>query len=528
MRTKPFVIALLLASALAGCRSEAEQSPLPRTIVTTDGEVDDYDSFIRLLLYSNEMDLRALVYSSSKFHWAGDGKGTLLLPVNRQEGAGGDEALQVEAVPRESYRWIGTDWMQDLIGKYEEVYPNLVRHDPGFPAPDYLRSIVKIGNIMVEGDMSEPTEGSEFIKDIILEDDPSPLYVQIWGGTNTFARALLSIEEEYGGSAGWPELYRKISDKLVLNIILDQDGTYLGYVAKNWPDVRVVYNERQFFSFAYLWNRTVPEVQKPYLRGSWFEENILDGHGPLAASYLGLGSGYDIGDEEDRHWDPELAERMGGEINDFISEGDSPSYFLLHDWGLRSVGHPDWGGLGGRFYQDPDNPRLWRDPAPHGKSTPGGCSAEEPAVRFDRTVGDFNPETGTADMWYPQTRWVKILQNDFASRADWCVGGFEDANHRPSASISGGPDIVARPGQRVVVEASVSDPDGNGTSCSWWQYREAGTSDCVLALAQDGVQVEFTVPEDAVPGTTLHIILEVTDDGTPELTGFQRVIVTVE
>jgi hypothetical protein len=29
----------------------------PRTIVTTDGEVDDVDSFIRMLLYANEFDI---------------------------------------------------------------------------------------------------------------------------------------------------------------------------------------------------------------------------------------------------------------------------------------------------------------------------------------------------------------------------------------------------------------------------------------------------------------------------------------
>lgn len=528
MKMKTLVPVLLLGLCLLGCRPAAEQRPLPRTIVTTDGEVDDIDSFIRLLMYSNEMDIKALVYTSSMHHWAGDGKGTSLLPQNRYEGP--EKGFpRPEPVPEVSHRWIGLTWMQELIDKYEEVYPNLVRHDDRFPTADYLRSVLKVGNIVVEGDMSEPTEGSEFIKDIILEDDPSPLYVQLWGGTNTLARALLSIEEEYAGTDGWPELYRTISDKVVLNIIQDQDGTYRNYVRKNWPDIRAVYNQDQFMSFAYLWRSTVPEDQKPYLSGSWFTENIIEGHGPLAASYLGLGSGYDIGDDDADFQNPEMVERMGGEMNDFISEGDSPSYFLLFDWGLRSVGHPEWGGLGGRFYKESDSPLVYRDPRPEGGFVYGrrGEETREPAPLFDRETGDVNPETGKADMWYPQTRWVKILQNDFASRADWCVGGYETANHRPEALIAGGADIEAKPGQRVEVRASVSDPDGDGTSCRWWQYREAGTSDCVLDLAQNGARLEFTVPADAVPGTTLHIILEVTDDGSPELTGFQRVIVTV-
>ncbi len=37
------------------------QSEKPRTIVTTDGEVDDVDSFIRFLLYANEFDIAGLV-----------------------------------------------------------------------------------------------------------------------------------------------------------------------------------------------------------------------------------------------------------------------------------------------------------------------------------------------------------------------------------------------------------------------------------------------------------------------------------
>ena len=527
MRTKT-TVALLLTALLCvpGCGPSEEKGLRPRTIITTDGEVDDFDSFIRLLMYSNEMDIKALVYTSSKHHWAGDGKGSLLLPVNRAAGTS-DSFPQAEPEPRTSYRWIGLDWMQELIGKYGQVYPNLVKHDDRFPSPDYLESIVKVGNIIVEGDMAAPTEGSEFIKSIMLDDDPSPLYVQLWGGTNTVARALLSIEEEYSGSAGWNDLYRKISDKVVLNMIQDQDGTYLNYVAKSWPEIRTVYNRDQFLSFAYLWRSSVPTDLKPYLSGSWFTENIINDHGPLAGAYLGLGSGYELGDPGDHFWNPELARRMGGEINDFISEGDSPSYLLLFDWGLRSIRHPEWGGLGGRFYKESDNPNVYRDPHHEDGFRFGRQESTGPDVPFDRKVGDFNPHKGGADMWYPQARWVKVLQNDFASGADWCVSGYDAANHRPVAKIKGGADIQAKPGQTVTVKAVISDPDGDMTSCSWWQYREAGTSDCILELKPEGANVTFTVPLDAIPGTTLHIILEVNDDGTPSLTGFQRAIVNI-
>ena len=36
-----------------------------RTIVTTDGEVDDMDSFMRLMLYSNDIDIAGIILGSS-------------------------------------------------------------------------------------------------------------------------------------------------------------------------------------------------------------------------------------------------------------------------------------------------------------------------------------------------------------------------------------------------------------------------------------------------------------------------------
>ncbi|MGN1219516.1 MAG: nucleoside hydrolase-like domain-containing protein [Candidatus Cryptobacteroides sp.] len=533
MKKALLLIAGLAALVTVSCENEAEtETFLPRTIITTDGEVDDIDSFIRLLMYSNEMDIRAIVYTSSKHHWAGDNKGTRLLPQNRFEGPQ-TGFPQAEPEPMESYRWIGMTWIQEHIDKYEKCYPNLIRHDDRYPSPDYLRSILKIGNVVVEGDMEEPTEGSDFIKNIILDDDPSPIYVQLWGGTNTLARALLSIEEEYRDTPQWKEIHSKVSGKVVLNIIQDQDGTYRNYVAKVWPDIRTIYNQDQFLSFAYLWTSSVPQDHKPYLSGKWFTDNIINDHGPLAGAYLGLGSGYNLNDPGDHFGNPEMAKRMKREINEFISEGDSPSYFVLFDWGLRSIDHPEWGGLGGRFYKSDEGNNFYRDPHPEGgfvfRPRHGQDDQQKPKITFDREVGDYNPQTGEADMWYPQTRWVKILQNDFASRADWCVSDYADANHRPVIKAKNQLDLYAEPGESITLKTTISDPDGDKVSVKWWQYREAGTSDSLISFNKtNGSAINFNIPADAVAGTTLHIIAEATDDGSPELTSFLRFIITIE
>lgn len=48
--------------------SDSVHQKMPRTVITTDGEVDDMNSVIRALLYSNEMDICGIVITSSTYH----------------------------------------------------------------------------------------------------------------------------------------------------------------------------------------------------------------------------------------------------------------------------------------------------------------------------------------------------------------------------------------------------------------------------------------------------------------------------
>lgn len=41
-------------------------------------------------------------------------------------------------------------------------------------------------------------------------------------------------------------------------------------------------------------------------------------------------------------------------------------------------------------------------------------------------------------------------------------------------------------------------------------------------------QTQVLVPGDAAPGQMIHLLLEATDNGTPALTSYQRVIITVK
>lgn len=143
-----------------------------RTIITQDAEVDDQNSLRHFLFYTNEVELQGIVQTSSKFHWQGlEGA----KPVEGKDYATKGTSFE------EPFRWTGTDWMMEEIAEYEKDYPNLLKHSPDYPTPNYLRSIVKIGNIGCVSDMSYASEGSNLIKDRILDEDDRPLYIQVWG-----------------------------------------------------------------------------------------------------------------------------------------------------------------------------------------------------------------------------------------------------------------------------------------------------------------------------------------------------------
>ena len=120
------VCALAFALMLTGCSSKKNvvtqtKQDKARTVITTDGEVDDMNSVIRALLYSNDIDISGIVLTSSMYHYAGD----------KEKGI-------------EPFRWTGTDWIYKFIDDYGKVYDNLKAHDKDYPTPESLKSITKI------------------------------------------------------------------------------------------------------------------------------------------------------------------------------------------------------------------------------------------------------------------------------------------------------------------------------------------------------------------------------------------------
>ena len=130
-------------------------------------------------------------------------------------------------------------------------------------------------------------------------------------------------------------------------------------------------------------------------------------------------------------------------------------------------------------------------------------------------------------------RWIDAFQKDFAARdfaarADWCVKPYGEANHAPIAALAHPRDLTAAPGATVKPSAvGSSDPDGNQLSYRWWQYHEADSAEAKLTINNpDARQAGFVVPNE--PCKQVHIILEVTDNGTPPLVGYQQIVCNIK
>ena len=497
-----------------------------RTIITQDAEVDDQNSLRHFLLYANEVEVQGIVQSSSKFHWIGV-PGASKKDVKRSEFEFEGEVTGPYDQP---YRWPGTDWMMREIDDYAKDYVNLVKHDPDFPTPDYLRSVTKVGNIGYEGEMDAPTEGSELIRKRILDDDPRTLYVQVWGGTNTLARALLDIQNAYENTPEWPALREKIMKKVIITACGEQDPTYRSYIAENWPEMQFV-KTLQMRSYAYPWFVMPEGESKDTLRAAFMKSEIMNGKSALADGYCtwldgkvyeGEGPAGQFGSNKNivNEW---FGAKMGlpkPEPFDFLSEGDSPTFFLLFPcWGFRTLENFAWGGIAGRYHRVSDQFN----------------SKGEALNVWDVSMDSYTDRDGNVSEVESMWPYIADIQRDFAARVGWCsAASYEKAEHAPKLEIVEGLNLSAAPKETVSVHAKAYMKPDCGIDAelpltvSFKLYEEASAA-CVkeAALSCGSETAHLTIPSSAKPGDEFHLIVKAAAAGHHRLVRYQQVVVTV-
>jgi hypothetical protein len=211
------------------------------------------------------------------------------------------------------------------------------------------------------------------------------------------------------------------------------------------------------------------------------KRDVLTGHGPLGALYP-----------------TNTTHRQ--------KEGDSMTFLYLVPTGMNDPERPTWGSWAGRYGHN-DNfkgrPYYWANLA-----------------------DDWH---GTRHRDNSLRRWAEHIQNDFKARMDWCVNNFASANHPPVAVVARPPRRHARSGEKIVLDASASsDPDGNELQFEWEIYQEPGSYRGPLPELRDAEtpKVSFEAPiVDAEQ--TIHLLATVTDNGSPPLTRYARVVLTV-
>jgi hypothetical protein len=441
----------------------------PRILVLTDigGDPDDEQTLIRLLVYANEFDIEGIIPEM----WEGHrGRHGVLTPGS-----------QLELV-------------HEIIRRYGQVRDNLALHADGYPGEADLHDVVKRGKVGVSTSLDRDTvadvshlvgegldtEGSEWIIRLVDSPDPRTLDVNVWGGTADLAQALWKVR----ATRPLDQVAAFVS-RIRVHAIGDQDDTG-PWIRKWFPSLFYILDHARDGNKMHSCYRGMFLGGDESLTSSaWVDSHVRRDHGPLGEFYP-----------------PEAW--TGPNPHGALKEGDTPSWFYFMRNGLNLPGEPSAGGWGGRFAP---NGTYWQD-----------------------TQDTVNGETsGRATVW----RWRPRFQNGFQARMDWCVQPANRANHPPVAIANGETGrapvrISALPGERVALTATDShDLDGGVLAYRWWVYREAGTYEHSVRIGRAASsEVDLLVPLDAA-GTTIHVILEVTDSGVPPLTGYRRVIVHV-
>ena len=124
---------------------------------------------------------------------------------------------------------------------------------------------------------------------------------------------------------------------------------------------------------------------------------------------------------------------------------------------------------------------------------------------------------------------MPAAQNEFAARMPWSVTPtYAGVNHEPHVSVHGSARLSARPGETIRLAGATSDPDGNAVSVRWWRWKDVDTYPGTVTLSNPtALTTTLKVPSDAVAGQTIQLVIEATDDGTPALTRYQRVVIVV-
>lgn len=370
-----------------------------------------------------------------------------------------------------------THHIVDIVKSYGEILPHLNKHSAGFPDMEYLLSVIKQGQTVSNMDgvgEGKDSPGSELIIAAVdKKDDKRPVWIAAWGGMNTVAQALWKVKNTRSEKD-----LKKFLNHIRIYDILGQDDAG-AWIAKNFPELFYIRN-----TAVYGWQPT----------DEWVKQNIQS-CGTFGKCY------------PNRIW---------------AFEGDSPSFFHVYANGLNVPECVDYGGWGGRFSKERQcNIRGMSFIEKSGKNE----KQYDPYYMYG-----FAPEGSNAIK-----RWAEHINNDFAARMVWAsTDDYDAANHHPIAVVDKSASLhciyrKVKINDTIEFDATKSkDPDNDSLYFKWWHYKEPSTfKGDIIINGEDKSKCTIGIPASA-SGKTIHIILELTDNGKPALTSYRRIILEVE
>jgi hypothetical protein len=271
-----------------------------------------------------------------------------------------------------------------------------------------------------------------------------------------------------------------------------------------------------------------------YYTAVWMKKNISD-RGPLGAIYRVWGDGKQMVKDDKLDffgltgYTAEQLKKMGyivwmpiQEKGSWLGEGDTGTFMDMPGNGLNAYEANSPGGWGGRMLGKQETTNF-------SFVVPDSASKDTSAKGMASSIATLSKQMNKSAQGLAYPDFFPAAELDFAARMKWAVTPkYSGANHPPAVKIEGPQTLVASPGDKIHVNAAVSDPDGNTVSIKWWQFVTGTDIKAVTIANSTSTQVEVFIPKDAVPGQTVYVILEATDNGTPPITRYQRVNIMIK
>jgi Protein of unknown function (DUF1593) len=449
-----------------------------RIVVLTDigNEPDDQMSLVRLLLYANEIDIEALVATTSTWQKA-------------------------KTSP---------EIIRKVVAAYGKVQPNLLLHAKGWPTGAELNARITSGQTgygMAATGEGKLSDGAKTLIAAADKPDDRALWISLWGGANTLAQALIHVRATRSAEA----LERFVA-KLRVSSISDQDDA--------GPWIR-----REFPALFYIVKPSPPDGAE-YASATWT--------GISGDRFYRNGQGADFTTVTNEWLDANIRSKgpMGAAYPKymFIMEGDTPAFLNLIPNGLNAPDSPHWGGWGGRY--------LLRQP--YGETRPiwtqGGDSFTR--VTSADTVGEVTSDQSTIWRWREAFQhdfaarmdwtvkpvnaanhrpYIPSLPDKITMKVGEIIGlrtlpTTDPDGNKLSSHLFHYEEAGLAPGQNLA-GVFVTNAKSRYPIITATEVCRKAWIDGLVPCRGSGVA---------------HVILAITDNGKPALTSYKRIIITVE